>query len=76
MNRSTLKRLEVLERKEPQGVGKWHTILVSSDEEEERQAQVLKASPRWTEGDNLIVIRLVAGEVPSDAKNIESLSTP
>jgi DNA-binding transcriptional regulator PaaX len=60
MNRSTLRRLEALEQKAPQDTGKWHTILVSSDEEEERQTAALKASLKWTEGDNLMVIRLVA----------------
>jgi hypothetical protein len=32
---------------------------VASDEEEERETAALKASPNWTEGDNLMVIRLV-----------------
>jgi hypothetical protein len=32
----------------------------ASDEEEEQQTAALKASPKWTEGDNLMVIRLVA----------------
>ena len=59
MNRSTLKRLETLERRAPKDTGKWHTVLVSSDEEEERQTQALKASSQWAEGDNLMVIRLV-----------------
>jgi hypothetical protein len=31
-----------------------------SDEEEEQQPAALKASPKSTEGDNLMVIRLVA----------------
>jgi hypothetical protein len=62
MNRSTLRRLESLERQAPQDTGKWHTILVASDEEEERETAALKASPKWTEGDNLMVIRLVAVE--------------
>jgi hypothetical protein len=62
MNRSTLRRLEALEEKAPQGTGKWHTILVASDEEEEREAAALKASPKWTEGDNLMVIQLVVVE--------------
>jgi hypothetical protein len=35
--------------------------MVSSDEKEERETAALKASPNWTEGDNLFVIRLVAG---------------
>jgi hypothetical protein len=35
---------------------------VSSDEEEEQESAALKASPKWTEGDNLMVIRLVAVE--------------
>jgi hypothetical protein len=34
----------------------------ASDEEEEQQTSALKASPKWTEGDNLMVIRLVAVE--------------
>jgi hypothetical protein len=62
MNRSTLKRLEALKQKAPQDTGKWHTILVASDEEEERETAELKTSPKWTEGDSLFVIRLVAGE--------------
>jgi DNA-binding transcriptional regulator PaaX len=62
MNRSTLRRLELLEQKAPQDTGKWHTILVASDEEEERETAALKASPKWNEGDNLMVIRLVAAE--------------
>ncbi|WP_114188945.1 hypothetical protein [Microvirga aerophila] len=62
MNRSTLRRLEVLEQQAPQDTGKWHTILVSSDEQEERETAALKASSKWTEGDNLMVIRLVAVE--------------
>ncbi len=59
MNRSILKRLESLERQAPQDTGKTHVILVGSDEEEERQTQVLKASPLWTDCDTLMVIRLV-----------------
>ncbi len=59
MNRSTLKRLETLERHAPKDTGKTHVILVASDEAEERETQALKASPEWTEGDNLMVIRLV-----------------
>ena len=62
LNRSTLRRLELLEQKAPQDTGKWHTILVASDEEEERETVDLKASSKWTEGDNLMVIRLMAGE--------------
>ncbi|PVE21132.1 hypothetical protein DC522_28330 [Microvirga sp. KLBC 81] len=62
MNRATLRRLEALEQKAPQDTGKWHTIMVASDEEEERETTALKASPKWTEGDNLMVIRLVAVE--------------
>ena len=62
MNRSTLKRLEILEGHMPKDTGKWHTILVSSDEAEERETAALKASPKWAEGDNLMVIRLVSGE--------------
>jgi hypothetical protein len=61
MNRSTLRRLVALEEKAPKDTGKWHTIMVSSDEEEERETATLKASPTWTDGDNLFVIRLVAG---------------
>jgi hypothetical protein len=61
MNRSTLRRLESLEQKAPKDTGKWHTIIVSSDEEEQKTAE-LEASPKWTEGDSLMVIRLVAVE--------------
>jgi DNA-binding transcriptional regulator PaaX len=64
MNRTMLRRLEVLEQKAPQDTGKWHTILVASDEEEERETAALKASPKWNEGDSLMVIRLVEVEVP------------
>jgi hypothetical protein len=64
MNRTTLRRLEVLEQQAPKDTGKWHTILVASDEAEERETAALKASPKWTEGDNLMVIRLVGVEVP------------
>jgi hypothetical protein len=60
MNRSTLRRLEVLEQQAPKDIGRWHSILVSSDEQEERETAALKASPKWAEGDNLMVIRLVA----------------
>jgi hypothetical protein len=70
MNRSTLRRLELLEQKAPQDTGKWHTILVASDEEEEQKAADLKASSKWTEGDNLMVIRLVAVEVPSREEGV------
>jgi hypothetical protein len=64
MNRSTLKRLEALEQKAPQDMGKTHVILVASDEEEHRETAALKGSSKWAEGDNLMVIRLVAGEFP------------
>ncbi|GEO18406.1 hypothetical protein [Microvirga aerophila] len=64
MNCNKLRRIEALEQKAPQDTGKWHTILVSSDEQEEQETAALKASPKWAEGDNLIVIRLVAVEVP------------
>jgi hypothetical protein len=37
---------------------------VASDEEEHRETQALKASSKWAEGDNLMVIRLVAAEFP------------
>ena len=66
MNRSTLKRLEILERQTPKDTGKSHVILVCSDEEEERQTQALKTSPQWTDGDTLMVIRLV-GPDPEEA---------
>ena len=62
MNRTILRRIEVLEQKTPQDTGKWHTILVASDEEEERETAALKASPKWNEGDSLMVIRLVGAE--------------
>jgi lipase chaperone LimK len=62
MNRSIIRRLEALEEKAPKDTGKWHTILVASDQEEEQKTAELKASPKWTEGDNLMVIRLVAVE--------------
>jgi hypothetical protein len=68
MNLATLRRLEAPKRKAPQDTGKWHTVLVGSDEEEERETAALKASPRWTEGDNLMAIRLVAVEVPEVAQ--------
>ena len=68
MNHATLRRLELLERQAPKDTGKWHTILVASDEEEERETAALKTSPKWTEGDNLMVIRLVGGE-PADMAN-------
>ncbi len=71
MNRSTLKRLEALE-KAPKDTGKWHTIMVASDEEE-RETAALKASPKWAEGDNLMVIRLVAAEFPEGHAALESL---
>ncbi|MBQ0818811.1 hypothetical protein KBI52_00745 [Microvirga sp. HBU67558] len=64
MNRSTLKRLEALEQKAPQDTGRWHTIMVGSDEEEAQKTAELKASSKWTEGDNLFVIRLVGAEGP------------
>jgi hypothetical protein len=35
-----------------------------SGNEDERETTALKASPKWTDSDNLIVIRLVAVEVP------------
>jgi hypothetical protein len=62
MNRSTLRRLEVLEQQAPKDTGKWHTFLATSDEEAEQKTAALKASPEWTKGDNLMVIRLVAVE--------------
>ncbi len=58
MNRSIIRRLEALEEKAPKDTGKWHTILVAGDEEEQRQTVALKASCRWSEGDNLMVISL------------------
>lgn len=38
MNRSILKRLEVLEEMAPRDTGKYHVILVASDEEEKQRA--------------------------------------
>ncbi len=64
MNRTTIRRLEVLEQRLPTKTGRTHVILVASDEEEERETAAVKASPKWTEGDDLFVIRLVAGEFP------------
>ncbi|MBL0407885.1 hypothetical protein JKG68_28700 [Microvirga aerilata] len=64
MNRAIPKRLESLEQQVPKNTDKWHTIMVASDEEEEQQTAALKASPKWAEGDNLMVIRLVGVEVP------------
>jgi hypothetical protein len=75
MNRSTLRRLESLEQRAPKDTGKWHTILVSSDEEEERETVALKGSPKWTEGDNLMVIRLVGVE-PEEVANEPGNSDP
>ena len=75
MNRSTLRRLELLEQKAPQDTGKWHTIMVASDEEEEQETALLKASSKWKEGDNLMVIRLVAvepAEVRKQSTSIEA----
>jgi hypothetical protein len=62
MNRSIIRRLEVLEEMAPKDTGKWHTTLATSDEEEEQKTAELKASSKWTEGDNLMVIRLVGVE--------------
>ncbi len=73
MNHSTLRRLEILERQAPTSTGKWHTILVASDEAEERETAALRASSKWTEGDNLMVIRLLGGEMPDESKDVESL---
>jgi hypothetical protein len=39
-------------------------LLVASGEEERQKTAELKASMKWTEGDNLTVIRLVGVEVP------------
>lgn len=64
MNRSIIRRIEVLEETAPKDTGKWHTIMVASDEEEERETAALKASAKWREGDNLMVIRLVGVEGP------------
>ena len=64
MNRTTIRRLEVLEQRLPTETGRTHVILVASDEEEHRETQALKASSKWAEGDNLMVIRLVAAEFP------------
>jgi hypothetical protein len=64
MNRGIIRRIEVLEEKAPKDTGRWHTIMVASDEEEERETATLKASPKWAEGDNLMVIRLVAVAAP------------
>jgi hypothetical protein len=62
MIRAALRRLEKLERQAPKATGAWHTIIAASDEEEEQETAALKASPKWTEGDNLMVIRLVAAD--------------
>jgi uncharacterized Zn ribbon protein len=62
MNRAILKRLENLEQQSPKDTSKWHTILVANDEEEEQETADLKASSKWADGDNLMVIRLVAVE--------------
>lgn len=59
MSRSTLRRVESLEQQALKDTGKSHVLLVCSNEEEERQMQGLKASPQWTDGDTLMVIRLV-----------------
>ncbi len=75
MNRSILRRLETLERQAPKDTGKTHVILVCSDEEEERQTQALKASHQWTEGDTLMVIRLV-GPDPDQADACPSTAAP
>ncbi len=75
MNRSILRRLETLERQAPEDMRKSHVILVCSDEEEERQTQALKASPQWTEGDTLMVIRLV-GPDPDQADARLSTAAP
>jgi len=51
---------EDLEQKGPKDTSKGLVIFVSSDGEEQATTPVLKASPTWTEGDNLFVIYLVA----------------
>jgi hypothetical protein len=38
--------------------------MMASDDAEDREVAALKASLKWTEGDNLMVIRLVAVEAP------------
>jgi hypothetical protein len=76
MNRGIIRRIEVLEEKAPKDTGRWHTIMVASDEEEERETAALKASRKWTEGDNLFVIRLVAGEFPEGRDELDNVDPP
>lgn len=61
MNRSIIRRLEVLEEMAPKDIGECHVLLEASVEEEQKTTE-LKASSKWNERDNLMVIRLVAGE--------------
>jgi hypothetical protein len=47
--------------------------MVASDEEEHWETAALKGSSKWAEGDNLMVIRLVAAEFPEGHAALESL---
>jgi hypothetical protein len=76
MNRTTIRRLEVLEQRLPTETGRTHVILVASDEEEERETAAVKASLKWTEGDDLFVIRLVAGEFPEGRNEPSEVNPP
>lgn len=64
MNRS-IRRIEFLDEMAPMDTGKWHTIMVASGEEEEREA-----SPKWREVDNLMVIWLVGLSMPRQSAGI------
>ena len=64
MNRSTLKRLESLERQVRNHDGKVHMIFGHGSEELRQKERDLMASPEWTEGDHLLAIRFVSpGEI-------------
>ena len=76
MNRSIIKRLETLEERSPKDTGRTHVILVASDEEEERQTADLKASSKWIEGDDIFVIKLVAGEFPEGPNDLGDVDLP
>ncbi len=68
MSRTTLSRLARLEQRITPPFGKYHTIMGSSEELAEKEAQI-RASDAWKDGDEVFAILLVAvkdGKADSD----------
>ena len=73
MNKAVLKRLESLEQKALPDNRPVH-VLFGDAKALIRQEQELKASPKWAEGDEMMLIELVLGRTGEERAGSENLN--